>query len=492
MRLSTLALVWCLFCGALTGAFVAGLVPNGLRHEALETEDFVLARQKGQEKRVTPSQWWLEPRRYGDFDMWMDVELGENVDLDVLLRQVEPRYVGTEILPFHGRFSVLRVSSRSRGPAWVTRDQALLEPHGGGVEVAAGIPASIKIEARGRVLRANVAGQRLPECLADDVYGMLTMIARGGDVVVHSLRIDNHGPHRPWLWSCALWIVLGVLGALCVLAVTRANGARWRDLVAASFAPPLLAWLLVRRFDLELGWPPAPALLCLLAACLATWLLQRRGLPTLALVFASVVPLFGAAQAMLHRDDRRIDALFGERAGSQISEALGGLVRGPLGLHDPGRPGPRVFLLGGQPLYDRGDRGEHLEVLLTRALVGALGRPVDVPCLPTVLPSPDQQWRLFTTCYSRYHTDVVVFGLGADADGFAPDALRRTVEQARSHCREHSVRLLLFADPAAPAALREVLQQEAHDGVVFVAGSAGAMPRTLADELAKALVPLLP
>ena len=234
MRLSTLALVWCLFCGALTGAFTAGLVPSGLRGEPLETEDFVLARTKGQEKRITPTQWWLEPRRYGDFDLWMDVELGENVDLDVLLRQVEPRILGAEWLPFHGRFSVLRVSSRTRGPAWVTRDQALLEPHGGGVEVAAGIPASIKIEARGRVLRANVAGQRLPECLADDVYGMLTMIAHGGDVVVHSLRIDNHGPHRPWLWSRAWWIALGGLGALSLVAITRARGARWHGCWCAA------------------------------------------------------------------------------------------------------------------------------------------------------------------------------------------------------------------------------------------------------------------
>lgn len=492
MRLSTLALVWCLFCGALTGAFVAGLVPAGLRHEPLETEDFVLARQKGQEKRVAPGQWWLEPRRYGDFDLWMDVELGENVDLDVLLRQVEPRFVDAAMLPFHGRFSVLRVSSRAKGPAWVTREQALLEPHGGGVEVAPGIPASIKIEARGRVLRANVAGQRLPECRADDVYGMLTMIAHGGDVVVHSLRIQNLGPHRAWLWSRAFWVALGGLGALCLVAITRACGARWHDLVAASFAPPLLAWLLVRRCDLELGWPPAPAMLCLLTACLATWLLQRRGVATIGLVFVLVVPLFGAAEAQLRRDDRRIDALFGERAGSQISEALGGLVRGPLGLHAPGRPGPQVFLLGGQPLYDRGDRGEHLEVLLTRALSGALGKPVDVPCLPTVLPTPDQQWRLFATCYSRHHTDVVVFGVGADAEGFAPDELRRTLEQARAHCGARGVRLLLFADAAAPASLREVLQQAAHDGVGFVAGSAGAMPRTLADELAKALVPLLP
>jgi hypothetical protein len=31
------------------------------------------------------------------------------------------------------------------------------------------------------VLRANVAGASLPPFVVDDVYGMLTLIARGGD-----------------------------------------------------------------------------------------------------------------------------------------------------------------------------------------------------------------------------------------------------------------------------------------------------------------------
>jgi hypothetical protein len=103
-----------------------------------------------------------------------------------------------------------------------------------------------------------------------------------------------------------------------------------------------------------------------------------------------------------------------------------------------------------------------------------------------------QQWRLFTTCYAHHQTDVVVFGVGADAEGVAEDTLRRTLDAARRHCHERGIRLLLFADAAAPATLRAVLQQAAHDGVPFVAGSAGALPRTLADELAKAIVPLLP
>ena len=57
MRLSTLALLWCVLCGALTGWFVAGAVPTALRQPYLETNDFTLARSKDDLKRVTPSLW---------------------------------------------------------------------------------------------------------------------------------------------------------------------------------------------------------------------------------------------------------------------------------------------------------------------------------------------------------------------------------------------------------------------------------------------------
>ena len=492
MRPTALALCFLVVCGAVTGWLVAGLVPAALRQPHLETNDFVLARTTEQPKQVTPSQWWLDPFVYGDFDLHIDLELGENVDLDLLLRQVEPRFVDGQKLPFQGRFTVLRLSTRQAGPAWRTREQALLEPHGGGVALAPGLPATVKIEARGRLLRANIAGRWLPWCEADDVYGMMTMIARGGPVVVHSLQVRNLGPHRPWLWSRGLWAGLGAFGALLLVAGVWASRRSLRLLVLSSFAPPLMAWLLVGHFDLAMGFPPPAALLSLLVACLATWLLWLRRWPFVAVVAVYLLAGAGTELSLL-RDDRAVDAVFGERAGAELSEAHGRYVRGPGGLHDVGRPGPRVFLLGGRVLYDRGQPAEHVELLLTRELKAATKRAVDVPCLPTVLSSPAQQWRLFTTCYVDYRPEVLVFGVGEDAGPTTtPAQLRDLIAAARAHCASNGARLVLFADAATPAELLGVLRAEATAPVVFVAASPGAAPPTVAKELAAAIVPLLP
>jgi hypothetical protein len=51
---------------------------------------------------------------------------------------------------------------------------------------------------------------------------------------------------------------------------------------------------------------------------------------------------------------------------------------------------------------------------------------------------------------------------------------------------------VLFADADAAPPMRELLQKAVGDGVAFVAGSAGAMPRALAKQLADAIAPLLP
>lgn len=495
-----MAVLWCVLCGALAGWFVAGVVPAALRQPYLDPHDFHLARSKDDVKRITPTLWWFEPRRYGDFDLLMDIELGENVDLDVVLRQVEPWFVDEQLPAFQGRFCVLRISSRQRGPGWHTREQALQAPDSGGIEIAAGLPATVKIEARGRVLRANVAGHKLPPFVVDDHFGMFTLLTRGGDAVVHSLSVKNLGAHRQWLWSRWWWCLLGAIGALVAVAIARATGERHHDLVAASFAPPLLAWLLARRVDVEFGLPPPAALLCLLVMCLSVWLLRSRRndrsllvrTGTLLAVFAVALLAGTTADALFRRDHRDMDALFGPRAGNQISEALGGLVRGPKGLHDAGRPGPRVVLLGGRPLYDRGAPGEHVELQLAYLLRQAKQKPVDVPCLPTVEPTPRQQWQLFRTCYQRYRPDVIVFGVGPDVAETPYPQLVSAVGEAKVWCKAKGTKLVLFADAEAAPAMREVLQKAAGDGVVFVGGAAGAAPRALAQQLADALAPLLP
>jgi hypothetical protein len=63
----------------------------------------------------------------------MEIELAERAEIDVLLRRVEPRIVGGELLPFTGRFTALRLSTDGDGVGWRTREQALFGSTGTGV-----------------------------------------------------------------------------------------------------------------------------------------------------------------------------------------------------------------------------------------------------------------------------------------------------------------------------------------------------------------------
>src|SRR5688572_19341723 len=174
MRISLLALSLFVVGGAAAGWLVSNVVPPALRGEYLTGKDFVLQRKPDKPVEITDASWFFVPWLFGDFDLRMDVDLGEGVDLDVLLRQVEPRLDGDYLLPFQGRFAVLRLSTREPGPGWHCRDEVLLGERRGGVDLAAGHPATVWIEARGRVLTANVAGKQQGSFVADDEYGMLT------------------------------------------------------------------------------------------------------------------------------------------------------------------------------------------------------------------------------------------------------------------------------------------------------------------------------
>ena len=203
---------------AFAGSLVAGLVPEGLV-ESCERE---VLQKKWQTSRaqddlieVTEARWMFLPFLLGDFDLQMDLEVSEGAEIDLLLRQVEPRRIDEELLPFAGRFSVLRLSTQGDGEGWRTREQALLGPPHNGVGIGAGHLATVWVEARGRKLRANVAGKPQPWFEADDLYGMFTMVAKGGKAVIHRLEITPHVWPSMWLWSTWTWAGFGVLaGAL--------------------------------------------------------------------------------------------------------------------------------------------------------------------------------------------------------------------------------------------------------------------------------------
>ncbi|MCU0866119.1 MAG: hypothetical protein MUC36_20235 [Planctomycetes bacterium] len=499
MRSTSLAL--CLFVvgGALAGWLLAGLVPPGLRQPHLHGKDFVLARSADQPIEVTEARWCFLPFLFADFDLQLEIELAERTEVDLLLRQVQPRLVDDALVPFTERFTSLRLSTVQDGAPWRHELDAVAGRRPGGVELAPGLVATVWVQGRGRMLRANVAGKWQPWCEADDEYGMVTLVARGGNAIVHGLRIQDRGQAGAWRWARWCWALLGGLGGLVVAGGAFAAGRRAPRLLAEAalflVLTPVLAALLVRQFPHDLQWPRLGAMLgwlglCLLPGC--SWPRWWHRAVLLALVGAIG---YGAAAARNDADAPSV-ALFGRRAGAQPSEALGQLVRGPRGLHDLRQPEPRVFLLGGQPLYDRGQAHDHLELRLATELQIALRRPVTVPCLPTADGSPMQQWRLFSTCYADgYRPQAIVFGVGDDIglDGapVTPTELAVVVAAAQQHTAERGSKLVLFADAGLPELLLSVLRAAERQGTPLVLARRDAAPAELGKALAAAIAPLL-
>ena len=145
--------------GLAAGWSLATVVPAGLVEQC--SQDVVAQPFRLQDEvTVTEERCFFLPQLWGDFEMLFDVELSAGAEVDVLLRQVEPRFVDEVQDPFTGRFSVLRISASQRGVGWRTRDEALFGPVGGGVGVEPGRPATVWIEAHGTTLTANVGGKR--------------------------------------------------------------------------------------------------------------------------------------------------------------------------------------------------------------------------------------------------------------------------------------------------------------------------------------------
>lgn len=497
----------CLFlaCGAIAGALVAELVPAGLvelTEREVQHKDFLLTRAGDNLVEITDSQWFFLPFLWGDFDLQMDLELSEGAEIDVLLRQVEPRFVDEVIEPFAGRYSVLRLSSEGDAPGWRTRDEALFGPPGNGVGLTPGYLATVWIEARGRRLRANVAGKWQPWFEAEDVYGMFTMVAKGGKAVLHRFEVKPFAIARMWLWSRWTWAAFGLLGAAVVAAIASMLATRPRFLLA-SVAMLLAAWWAVPKFDAEMAFPDPTGMLLLLTGCLAIALAlvadSVRGLWLLG-VGALAALLFWSASASLRRDTREVDEWFGPKAGSQISEAHGQLVRTPLGLHDVEFDGPCVFLLGGQAVYVMGAPGDQLGLLLSQQLRGTLKAPVEVPSLGTVDGYSSQQWRLFEQFYKRYRPRAVVFAVDSFEDAIdersgkprsSPQQLADTVRQAVAWCQQNDSHLILFADLDLPGPLLQVLREQEARGVPLVVAGADDSRLALARRLRDAIVPRL-
>jgi hypothetical protein len=199
-------------------------------------------------------------------------------------------------------------------------------------------------------------------------------------------------------------------------------------------------------------------------------------------------------------DSAEIDAVFGPKAGAQISEAHALLVRGHTGLLDIERQAPCVFLLGGQRLYDLGMPADHTALMLERQLRAELRVQVEVPALPTVDGYSSQQWQMFDRFYQAFEPDVVVLGVGADekANLEGTDTARssraqlgETIRAARKSCEEHGRQLVLFADVGVDRDILLELREHEAGGVPLVVAFEGRARIDTIRKLAEVCRPFL-
>jgi hypothetical protein len=508
-REALVSVLFLVLCGLVSGVLSTKARRPEPRGDELRLHEtpFQLERKGNDPYVVRPEKWQPLPAMRGDFDLFADVELAEGATLDLLLRRMEPHQVQGMDEPFHGRFAALRLSTVAEGQAWRLPAEALLGP-AGGVRIAPGLTASIKIEARGRMLSANVAGKVIPPFLAMDEIGSLALIARGAPAAFTRLEIQA----RPSAQRIPLWAIGAAIGAVLAALAIRLGACRLRRVLAgAVFAAQPLWWLPIAYAAMPpLAEPDARdevLLLCATAPLALLFLAPWRRLPLTAVpcLLAALVGIVGVQQRTAARFPATdaLDALFGPAAGTEVVESLAQCVRGPIGLHVPDPKKAFVFLLGGQMLWQRPDQpGQpplHLEPMLEQELK-AQQPAVEVASLPTVDGWSGQQWQLFTTCFAGYQPKVIVFGVPNDeaapdsrtkAPRSSPAALTAVLTKAADYAKEHSIRLVLFSEAGLEPNLYAALLRQRERGQVWVEAPAGAKALEISMLLGNAIAPLL-
>jgi len=414
-------------CGGLAGHWLARPVRTPL--PPVHDQAFRLAERERDPLRVTVARPLLLPYCFGDCDLLATVAVPAGGELDVALRRLD-------LAGGHGRFALLRLSATDEGWPWRTREQALFGAESGGARVAPGLPASIRLEVRGKTARANVAGRWLPPFATDDDRGSFAFVVRGGEAEVSHLQVlplsRSELPYPAW-----------IAGALCGLALSlasRARGrarARWWRSYAALLLLPLLCGaaraLLTPALVVgaEVG---TPGLLCLLAAAAVAGLaLAHLGRPrALAWLGLGVLGAGLAFEGFCRLEQRRLVALldprldlyFGLDSRQAPFDALAKLLHGKNAVHtaDPqlGRaivPGTvdtlRLVFLGGEAMMEANlDRAQHLAVQATAVAAQRLGRRCEAAVFPTSFPNTLQQTLLFSRFYAdAYPAACVVLGI---------------------------------------------------------------------------------
>jgi hypothetical protein len=481
--------ILCALAGALAGvaAHLAATRDQPAAPELFE-RDFELQRPAAGALELGDARPVTIPHPFADFDLIADLEVPAGGALDLVLRLVEPRRSAEGDMPlFHGRFAVLRLAADGRqGPAFLSREQALFDAAGNfGQAVAAGLPATVVVEARGRWLRANVAGVWHGPFEADDAHGAVMFVVRGGTGLVHGLRIDT--VPRPLRLLPISWCA--ILGALAGLAACGLARGRLRRALPPLLLVPVVGWLAGAVLVPQLLPATEPGVAALVLAALAgvpgaLGLAAARG-PRSALL-AAVLGLAGAFAAFegfarLERprieafEDPRLDAHFGAQSGTGPLDALTRRLHGRTAVHTVEADGQRVLCLGGGPLFEGSpDRAEWVAPIAAGRASQALGRRVECAVAPTLYGHVRQQLAMFERFY---------------AEAFAPAVVVLAIPPWEGEASERAAAVAVLdgagaaAAAAGPSALLELWARRRAPRVAAIADAA-AMRRAL-DELAR-------
>jgi hypothetical protein len=496
------------------GAAVFLATPSAPMRPELKPIDYNLVRPEDREYVVSPQKLLDVLYRYADFDLTATIDMSANTELDVVFHKIaEWDHVGDQhVPPFHTRFHVLRLSTRGEGRAFLTSEEALFDDKVAGVRVHPGSPLTLVLEARGREVRANVAGTEIPRLETRDDHGNLAFVVRGGRAVIKRLQVT------PWATSPQLlpfgWGAILGCGLGAVLLLFRPQLARLLVALFALVPGGVLAWALVMHAEFLAAAEPSTlstvvAGLCFLPLSVLIAIPGRRvSWRVVVGVLVALLPLEYAARAERDKlqafEDQRLDLYFGPRSGNAPFDALARRLANNRHIHYPlagmGQPARYdVVFLGGGPLFDYGDPESMAG--LERNVVGQVAghlrnelggsRVVQTAALPTLAPHSYQQLLLLERFYLEdYRPKVVVFGVSdaeqeealhmparqldealpdADAPGWsalvdlwvralrpqvppgAPEDLRRTLEDLGQLCGEFDARLVLVVDKSLDA-----------------------------------------
>lgn len=473
---------------------------------------------------VTDAKALHLPQTFGDFDLLATVELPDDGEFDLVFRMVEPRLHEGSVESFHARFTLLRLSARAEGPPYRTRSEALFaDDQVGGVRLRAGQPASIRLEARGRRARANVAGRWLPWIETTDDHGSIAFVARGGTSGLSYLVIQP----KPAAGTLAAWLWGATIAALTAGLVMLGGASRRRVIVVWCVTLPLGGWLAQALLFVHLvPWAEptvAGALLgglLLLPVAISLSPRRPRWWAVGVAIAVGSVALEAAARAERPRlaalDDPRLTLHFGPESGPGPFHALSRRLRSRTRVHTLAEPPRRVMFLGGGSIFEASpDFADHVGLRVEVGLRQKFGRDVAGIVVATPLSNALQQLLLFRRFYLDFEPSVVVFGItgmesatgqrlrarealersrdpdrresssvlwqlserlagGEQPVGTAAD-LEKTLEELALLCREREIALVLVTEPSTDPELVEVAQR-------FAAASAVPLVLNVIDE----------